>query len=74
MEMTDFDHWKTDEIVCPYCKYKFSASYEYFIYSDYYNQIDCENEDCEKKFDVFKDISVSYTSHRKEEETEANSL
>jgi hypothetical protein len=54
----------TDEIVCPYCGHEFQDSYEYFGKSGDEAEIECTDEDCEKKFRCSPDISVTYVSSR----------
>ncbi len=56
----------TSEIVCPYCGYKFDASYECF--GDEYGdgaEIETDCDSCEKGFKVTMSLSVDYSSYRK---------
>ena len=47
----------TDEVVCPYCGYEHQDSYEY---ED--GEIDCQR--CDNKFNLTKEVSVSYTTEK----------
>ena len=49
----------TNEIVCPYCGYKFHDSWDYGSQDECF-EVDCG--ECEKTFDVYRDISVTYCS------------
>ena len=57
--MEDIDHEYTDEIVCPWCGYKYSDSWEF---SD-----DGEEEcpECEKNFSYNINTRVTYNTERK---------
>lgn len=60
--MEEFDCWKQDQIVCPYCGYKNEDSWEY-------------NEDdtsafcgsCDNEFKLSVNISVDYSTEKKED-------
>ena len=63
--MNELDYKYTDEIVCPYCGYKFSDSHEYFGSSDECaDNIYCD--ECDKEFDAVRNISVSFSTYKKE--------
>lgn len=51
----------TDEVVCPWCGYKYTGSYEF---SDYSEGVECER--CGKEFDVERNYKITYTTIRKE--------
>lgn len=62
--MKEIDCSYTDEVVCPYCGYEFSNSYEFFRddrMGDWVEGIECEK--CEKEFNVGADYSVTYSSY-----------
>jgi uncharacterized Zn-finger protein len=50
-----------DEIVCPYCGYEYSDSWE-FDGDD--SSIDCEQ--CGKEFDYSRIVDICYTTRKKE--------
>ena len=59
------DHSYTDEIVCPNCGYKFGDSYEYFgSTAECADNIYCD--ECDNEFDAVRNISVTYTTYKKE--------
>lgn len=51
-----------DEVVCPYCFYEATDSYEYFNYGDEDTEVFCG--ECDKKFFVTRHVSVSYSSRK----------
>ncbi len=55
-----------DNIICPYCQYEFSDSWDFNLESDTESEIECGNPECEKEFAVIMDVSVSYSTHKKE--------
>jgi len=55
------DHKYTDEIVCPYCGYKSSESYEY-EWDD--GELECDG--CGKEFSYCREIEVTYTTTKKD--------
>lgn len=59
MGIEKIDHKYTDEIVCPYCGYKESDSWEYNHNSD-----DMECTGCGKKFHYERNIEVTYTTNK----------
>lgn len=54
------EHLQEDEIICPYCNYKFSDSWEYGLEGEDSQEFHCD--ECDKKFYVEKNVSVSYTT------------
>lgn len=59
-----FDTWFTENIVCPYCGYEESDSWEHRY--DYDDEYECE--ECGKKFSWERIIDVSYTSKKIKED------
>lgn len=55
------NHEDTNEIVCPYCGYKMSDSWEM---SDDEDSWECS--DCQETFSYKRNISISYTSRKKQ--------
>lgn len=55
--MSEIDHEYTDEIVCPWCGYKMSDSWEMSDDGEY----DC---DCGKSFEYTRNYSVDYSTSR----------
>ena len=53
------DHNRTDEIVCPWCGYQFSESYEFDGDS---GDIECGNEGCEKPFFYEREMEPFYST------------
>lgn len=53
------EHKYTDEIICPYCGYKFSDSYEFNLDSG-----DLECYHCEKEFFYERNIKVNYSTSK----------
>lgn len=53
----------TDDPTCPYCGYVHGDAWDWFT-SDY-QEVDCDG--CGETFSCARDISVSYTSYKKEE-------
>ena len=51
------EHEYTEEIVCPYCGYKYSDSWEY---DNEGGELECY--ECGKTFNYSKDVSVSYST------------
>jgi len=58
----EIDHQFTDEIVCPYCGYEHSDSWE----MGDQGEIECEK--CGKTFEYWVETQVHYTTKRKENE------
>lgn len=59
MSTKEIDHSNTDEIVCPYCGYEDTDSWEQTPETDI---IDCR--DCGKKFLYNRDVLVTYTTKK----------
>lgn len=53
----------TDEVVCPYCHYEFSDSWEFSDNGD----IVCD--ECNKEFFMYRHIEVSYVTEKNNEDT-----
>jgi len=66
MGKQSIDHEYTREIVCPYCGYEFSDSWDYGLTGDPY-EMECHNEDCLKTFDSYIDVDVTYVTKKIEE-------
>lgn len=58
----EIDSEYTEEIVCPYCGYEFSDSFECNVNEDEESIIECG--ECGKEFYVIKNISISYSSFK----------
>lgn len=56
--MSEIDHEYTDEIVCPWCGYEYSDSWE----CSEYGEEECP--DCYNPFSYNRDVSVSYSTTR----------
>jgi DNA-directed RNA polymerase subunit RPC12/RpoP len=56
--MTEFDTDYTDEVVCPYCGYEHSDSYELAEYG----KMDCHH--CDEEFTIEADISITYSTSK----------
>lgn len=63
------DHEYTREIVCPYCGYVFSDSWDYGLETRP-SEMECNNEDCLKTFDAYIDVDVTYITDRIEDRDE----
>lgn len=64
-EFGEWDHYNADEIMCPYCRYQFTESWEFFQGShSSLSTVQCH--DCEKYFEVEQEFTVHYTSYKKE--------
>ena len=57
--MEDIDYEFTDEIVCPYCGYKFNDSWEMGT-----DDIDQDCPECGKHFSWSTDVTVKYISEK----------
>ena len=62
----EFDTEYKDDIVCPYCGYEFTDSWEFNDTQDE-QHVDCQNCNCEKEFLLYVHISVDYTTRKKKE-------
>jgi len=60
-KLDELDFTNTDEIVCPYCGHEKSDSWEMADQEDSY-----ECGDCGETFSYVRNISVSYTSQKKQ--------
>ena len=61
--MPDYETRYNSEVTCPHCGYVFSDSWEIDI-DNYEEEIDCRK--CEKPFLVYRDVTVTYCSRKKE--------
>lgn len=59
----DIDHEYTDEVVCPYCGYEFSDSWEFK--QDSYKSLDCD--ECGEEFSMEREVTVSYSTEKLKE-------
>ncbi len=57
MKPDEIDCFCNDEIKCPHCGYEYSESHEF---PDGLGELECDN--CGKKFDYERVISVTYTT------------
>jgi transcription elongation factor Elf1 len=57
----EIDHEYTDDIVCPYCGYEFTDSWEFEGNEDL-GLIDCQS--CEKPFIATRNVEVTYTTEK----------
>ena len=64
------DHEFTREIVCPYCGYVHSESYDFGSGGEEDSETECGR--CERKFNWSRMISVSYSTSKIKEEDEDN--
>lgn len=65
-EKKDVDCLYTDEIVCPYCGYEFSDSWEFSMKGDGDTcEVDCD--ECEKTFTAVMSMTVDYSTYKKKE-------
>jgi len=62
MAIEIIDNWRTDEIVCPYCGYEFTDSWEYNDLGVSKLFITCR--DCKKYFDTTIHFEVSYSTDK----------
>jgi DNA-directed RNA polymerase subunit RPC12/RpoP len=60
----DFPHEYTDEIVCPYCGYEFTDSWEYSDTQDE-QKVDCH--DCGEEFLLYMHLTVDYSTYKKKQ-------
>jgi transposase-like protein len=63
--------WGEDEIVCPFCDHKHSESWTWHEGEGSGFEMECE--ECDKKFWVELEYSVSYTCWKYKEETNEQS-
>ena len=60
----EIDHDHTDEVICPYCGYEFSDSWEFNGTQDE-QHVECD--ECGKEFFLYVIITVNYTTKKKKE-------
>ena len=60
--MTEIEHEYTNEIVCPYCAYEYSDSWEFNEGNKTDGQIKCDG--CNKTFNYSTDIEVTYITSK----------
>ncbi len=53
------------EPICPYCGLVISAT-DHELYGEDEEEIECENEECEKIFLVYPHIEITYSTKKKE--------
>jgi hypothetical protein len=58
----DFDTKYTDEVICPYCGFEYSDSWEFH---DYHDKITCC--ECNKKFEFEACFDVTYCTYKLKE-------
>ena len=61
----EFDTDYKDDIVCPYCGYEFTDSWEFNDTQDEQHVECCE---CGKEFFLYVNISVDYTTRKKKDQ------
>jgi hypothetical protein len=64
MDEKKFDTHYTEEIVCPYCGYEFTESYEFMLLDNGESEIECY--ECGKGFIAGAEPDVHYYTHKKE--------
>ena len=60
--MSEIKHKYTKEIVCPYCGYEFSDSWDYSSDLEDIGLIDCEN--CDKSFYANRIVTIDYSTEK----------
>ena len=60
----DGEIWNDDEIVCPYCFFEFSDSWEYKVHRNLESEDEVECQKCGKKFTCYSECTISYRSTR----------
>lgn len=60
MEDKQINHRYTKEVVCPYCGYEFSDSWEF---NDQEDSVYCG--ECDNEFVALREIEVSYCTYKK---------
>ena len=63
--MKEIDHSYTREIVCPYCGYEYIDSWEINQDSTFWEEEECP--ECDKVFEVERNIEVTYVTYKKKE-------
>lgn len=61
------DCWRTDEVVCPYCGFEHTDSWEWFSGAANYNSKKIECEDCNRKFEAEADQRTYYSTSKIED-------
>lgn len=61
----EFDTWRTNEIVCPYCGHEFEESWDYNIGD---NDVTIECVHCEEKFPVSSEQETFYYSAKRRDD------
>jgi len=59
----ELDYLHNDEVVCPYCDYEHSDSWDFGLKDGNESEIECG--DCEKTFTVISELEVHYSTWRK---------
>jgi uncharacterized Zn-finger protein len=62
-----FDHYRTNEIVCPYCKEEFENSKELFTEDDINHRVRATCPSCDEDFFIDIEAEIKYTSIKLEE-------
>ncbi len=65
MGIKEIDCTYTKEIICPYCGYEFSDSWEYNRRMEGGDSTELECPECDKKFTATMDIEITYKSHKR---------
>ena len=60
--MSEIKHKDTKEIICPYCGYEFSDSWDYSSDLEDIGLIDCEN--CDKSFYANRIVTIDYSTEK----------
>lgn len=60
----DLDTDCTDNVVCPWCGHEHDCSWEFF--DDGHESTEAECGECDKPFTASRDVSVTYSTKRKE--------
>lgn len=61
--MSDLKFFRNDEVVCPYCEYEFSDSWEFAQHSTDNQEVECPT--CYHEFNLYCDVEVKYTTSEK---------
>lgn len=59
----EWNHILTDDVVCPYCGYVHTDSYEYFV--DMEGDEDIECSDCGEEFRASRVVTIKYSSKKR---------
>lgn len=62
MDEEEIDHEYTDEIICPYCGYEFSDSFEINSGEEDLGLIKCD--ECGKSFYAIRNIEITYSTEK----------